>query len=189
MSDFGDSSGRPDQNPWRTVWKNMRQDLPVNKFRGGRRTSRKMPRIQNPLIIGGLGAAAIGAGAALKYLKPSDTAQQDEELGHLLSQKLERVPGLSMIAVDTKQSFGKPSVVRVFLQVEERPISVSDLLERTARYVWDYATKSPVAVSVKVKAPRDEWTLQYLGFEDEVVRPHELYDRFGAPKSDPEWKP
>jgi len=28
-----------------------------------------------------------------------------------------------------------------------------------------------------------------LGFEDEIARPDELYDRYGAPECDPAWRP
>ena len=28
-----------------------------------------------------------------------------------------------------------------------------------------------------------------LGFADEIARPDELYDRYGAPECDPTWRP
>ena len=28
-----------------------------------------------------------------------------------------------------------------------------------------------------------------LGFEDEIARPDELYNRYGAPEGDPAWRP
>lgn len=189
MSDPHPPWPNPGANPWRNVWKNMRERLPVNKYPPANRSRRKMPRIDNPLIVGGLGVAAIGAGAAMKYLKPMATARQDEAMETMLSDKLGRVPGLDKIVVDTKQSFGKPLLVRTHLSLAEMPVSPTDLLERTARYVWDNATKSPVAVSVTITGPGEQWTLADLDFEDEVARPHELFERFGAPASDPNWKP
>jgi hypothetical protein len=189
MSDQPSSWPNPGANPWRDVLKNMRERLPVNKYSSAGRNRRKMPSIENPLIVGGLGVAAIGAGAAMKYLKPMATQRQDEAMESMLAEKLDRVPGLEKIVVDTKQSFGKPLLVRTHLTLSEMPVSPTDLLERTARYVWDNATKSPVAVSVTITGPGEQWTLADLDFEDEVARPHELYERFGAPASDPNWKP
>ncbi|MDO5049125.1 MAG: hypothetical protein Q4D87_04495 [Actinomycetaceae bacterium] len=176
-------------NPWRTVWKSMRENLPVNKFPGQRRSGRKMPSIENPLIVGGLGVAALGAGAAVKYLRPMGTSRQDAQLQQMLLEKLGRVPGLAQVGVDTKQGFGKPLLVRVGVVLNEMPVSPTDLLERACHYVWDNAPKTPVAVSVTVTSPGEQWTLADLDFEDEVARPHELYERFGAPASDPGWKP
>ena len=30
---------------------------------------------------------------------------------------------------------------------------------------------------------------EILGFADEIARPDELYDRYGAPECDPAWRP
>lgn len=174
---------------WRRVVRSMGENLPVNKFEVGARRSRRMPTISNPVLIGGLGVAAVGAGAAVKYLKPMAASRQDQQLLKLLHAKLERVPGLADIGVETKQSFGKPLLVRTSVELLQMPVSPADLLERVARYVWDGAPKSPVALQVTLSSPGEQWTLKDLDFPDEVARPYELYERFGAPAADPTWKP
>ncbi|MDO5033893.1 MAG: hypothetical protein Q4E01_00680 [Actinomycetaceae bacterium] len=174
---------------WRRVARSMRESLPVNKFDSVQRVGRKMPAIHNPVLIGGLGVAAVGAGAAVKYLKPMAASRQDKQLREMLAEKLARVPGLSEVEVETKQAFGKPLLVRTQVSLSEMPVSPTDLLDRTARYLWDGAPKSPVALQVSLSGPGERWTLVDLDFPDEVARPHELFERFGAPASDPTWKP
>lgn len=174
---------------WRKIARSMRENLPVNKFASTSRRDRKMPAIHNPALIGGLGVAAVGAGAAMKYLKPMATSRQDQQMREMLTERLAKTPGLARISVETKQAFGKPLLVRARVELSEIPVSPTDVLERTAHYLWDYAPKTPVALSVTVLGPGEHWNLVDLDFRDEVARPHELYERFGAPASDPTWKP
>jgi hypothetical protein len=93
---------------------------------------------------------------------------------------------------------------------------VPDLLDRIARAAWDNPEVAPVAVRGRITldvagegdaavapgaggpsapgapaggGPRVLADMTALGFPDEIARPGDLYDRYGAPASDPAWRP
>lgn len=191
------------------VFRSMRERLPVNKFPGRSRAPRQMPRIDNPVIIGGLGAIAAGGAAAMKQLRPFEKDRRDERLQNILTAKLASIPVVSDITVDTHEAFGKPTLVTATLTVDRPPSYPADLLDRVLKIVWDHGQPAPVGAVVSIVEAAaigladaepenvDEqpevvpgaWTLEVLGYADGVARPHDLYDRYGAPASDPTWKP
>ncbi|MDO5728629.1 MAG: hypothetical protein Q4P71_03270 [Actinomycetaceae bacterium] len=195
----------------RGVFRSMRERLPVNKFPGKGRVSKQMPRIDNPVIIGGLGAIAAGGAIAVRQLRPFEKDRRDERLQNVLTAKLVSVPDLVEITVDTHEAFGKPALVTATLTFTQAPSYPADLLDRVLKVVWDHGQPAPVGASVVIidqsesgaEHPSREgevldehatgsggrWTLTELGYADEVARPHDLYDRYGAPASDPTWKP
>lgn len=187
---------------WRGVVRAMRERLPVNKFGSHTKSERTMPRIDNPLIIGGLSAIAAGGSAAMKHLRPFEKQRRDDRLHTIVVAKLASLPGDVAVDVDTREAFGKPTLVHVTLTLEQRPAAPHDLLERVLKIVWDHGQPAPVGAMVTARVAADTgsdsgesaeggetWTLEALGYADGVARPHDIFDRFGAPASDPEWRP
>ncbi|WP_099332866.1 hypothetical protein [Actinomyces minihominis] len=117
------------------------------------------------------------------------------------------------VRVDVQEGFGKPLLITIDLvatlshsemdqySTEERQTLkriFTDLLDRAATVAWDNPEVAPVGVRgrVLVVTPADEGGEQYLvadmtdlGFEDEIARVSDLYERLGAPDSDPDWRP
>ncbi len=224
------------------VLRAMRASTPVNKgtsprLEGGRR----LPQIDNPLIVGAVGLGVAGLGVAARTLHPKGRRGRDERFRQRLAESLTRAPGDGVdlapedLSVAVEQSFGRPALVSVDVRVDgewierttgvrgrsssERPASgeddgvdggdggddlagrvlddvvLSDLLDRIARAAWDNPEVAPVAVRGRVTLvedaaePRVLADMTLLGFPDEIARPGDLYDRYGAPAFDPAWRP
>ncbi|MDO5719600.1 MAG: hypothetical protein Q4P05_02575 [Actinomycetaceae bacterium] len=187
---------------WRSVVRAMRERLPVNKFASHTKSGRTMPQIENPLIIGGLGVIAVGGSAAMRHLRPLDKRRRNERLLEILETKLSSLPGDVTVDVDTREAFGKPALIQVTVTVAQQPAAPHDLLDRVLKTVWDYGQPAPVGAMVTLRVIANTgsdngesaddsptWTLDALGYIDGVARPHDIFDRFGAPASDPGWKP
>lgn len=118
------------------------------------------------------------------------------------------------LEVGVHEAFGKPALVSVDVVLaagalgewsdssEQLPAEgdhvpralLSDLLDRVARAAWDNPEIAPVAVRGRVvladgTTPRVLADMQTLGFDDETARPADLFERYGAPASDPVWRP
>ncbi|MDY2669404.1 pyridine nucleotide-disulfide oxidoreductase [Schaalia hyovaginalis] len=203
----------PETMPWGEVGRWMRQSTPVNKGIAGR-VARRMPQIANPLLIGAIGVGAIGAGIAMRAMRPQRRQGRSERFRDLLLESLE-ASGLSDIegcAVEVGEGFGKPSLVS-FDVVAAPPSSFDDavrILETATRAAWDNPELAPIVIRGRVlradaSAGSDEGgagknapdlpsrrlfaDMTALGFADEIARPDELYASFGAPASDPTWRP
>ncbi|MBB6333447.1 pyridine nucleotide-disulfide oxidoreductase [Schaalia hyovaginalis] len=203
----------PETMPWGEVGRWMRQSTPVNKGIAGR-AARRMPQIANPLLIGAIGVGAIGAGIAMRAMRPQRRQGRSERFRDLLLESLE-ASGLSDIegcAVEVGEGFGKPSLVS-FDVVAAPPSSFDDavrILETATRAAWDNPELAPIVIRGRVlradaSAGSDEGgagknapdlpsrrlfaDMTALGFADEIARPDELYASFGAPASDPTWRP
>ena len=76
-------------------------------------------------------------------------------------------------------------------------------LDAITRVTWNNDEMAPVSVRARVLLAHDEVDdleapgaqtdtvvdMSALGFADEIARPDELYDRYGAPDCDPTWRP
>lgn len=203
----------PETMPWGEVGRWMRQSTPVNKGSAGR-VARRMPQIANPLLIGAIGVGAIGAGIAMRAMRPQRRQGRSERFRDLLLESLEAsgLSGIEGCAVEVGEGFGKPSLVS-FDVVAAPPSSFDDavrILETATRAAWDNPELAPIVIRGRVlradaSAGSDEGgagknapdlpsrrlfaDMTALGFADEIARPDELYASFGAPASDPTWRP
>ena len=118
-----------------------------------------------------------------------------------------------VVKVDLDESFGKPLLLtldvvmmatieelRAYSEAEQKTLSglLSDLLDRAVLVAWDNPEIAPVAVRGRIvfENTGDEGAkaitvadMTTLGFEDEIARVEDLYQRFGAPLADPDWQP
>ena len=75
------------------------------------------------------------------------------------------------------------------------------MLDRVTRALWDNPEMAPVNVRARVlqstggeleePGAQSECLadMTTIGFTDEIARPDELFARYGAPASDPAWRP
>ncbi len=95
-------------------------------------------------------------------------------------------------------------------------VLVKDLLDRATEVLWDNPEMAPVAVRGRILVARSDaepgegtgqdpkrpvgqqslargetlvMDLENLGFSDEIARAADLYERYGAPRFDPNWRP
>ena len=113
-----------------------------------------------------------------------------------------------VVHVEVGEGFGRPSLVSIDVVVA----SSAELSEREAatraldaitRATWNNPEMAPVSVRARVLVAHDDAgdleapgaqtvtvvDMSALGFADEIARPDELYDRYGAPEHDPAWRP
>ncbi|MFC7581372.1 pyridine nucleotide-disulfide oxidoreductase [Schaalia naturae] len=234
----------------RSILRAMRSSMPVNKGAAGAPVGRRLPQIDNPVIVGAVGLGLLGAGAAVRTLRPRGRRGREERFRQRIAEALARgrgVPegggdaggpgaelGLSPedLEVRVEESFGKPTLVSVDVRVDRERLAraadgsaatpadaiLLDLLDRIARAAWDNPEVAPVAVRGRITlnvagegegdavvapgadgpsapgapaggGPRVLADMTALGFPDEIARPGDLYDRYGAPASDPAWRP
>ena len=118
-----------------------------------------------------------------------------------------RVPR-RVVHVEVGEGFGRPSLVSIDVVVassdalSEREVAMR-ALDVITRATWNNPEMAPVSVRARVLAAHDEVgdleapgaqtdtvvDMSALGFADEIARPDELYDRYGAPECDPAWRP
>ena len=118
-----------------------------------------------------------------------------------------RVPR-RVVHVEVGEGFGRPSLVSIDIVVassdalSEREVATR-ALDAITRATWNNPEMAPVSVRARVLVAHDEVgdleapgaqtdtvvDMSALGFADEIARPDELYDRYGAPDCDPAWRP
>lgn len=113
-----------------------------------------------------------------------------------------------VVHVEVGEGFGRPSLVSIDIVVassdalSEREVATR-ALDAITRATWNNPEMAPVSVRARVLVAHDEAgdleapgaqtdtivDMSALGFADEIARPDELYDRYGAPDCDPAWRP
>ena len=113
-----------------------------------------------------------------------------------------------VVHVEVGEGFGRPSLVSIDVVVassdalSEREVATR-ALDAITRATWNNPEMTPVSVRARVLLARDAAgdleapgaqtdtivDMSALGFADEIARPDELYDRYGAPEHDPAWRP
>ena len=113
-----------------------------------------------------------------------------------------------VVHVEVGEGFGRPSLVSIDVVVassdalSERE-AATRALDAITRATWNNPEMAPVSVRARVLGAHDDADdleapgaqtdtvvdMSALGFADEIARPDELYDRYGAPECDPTWRP
>ena len=113
-----------------------------------------------------------------------------------------------VVHVEVGEGFGRPSLVSIDVVVtssdalSERE-AASRALDAITQAAWNNPEMAPVSVRARVLVSHDDADdleapgaqtdtvvdMSALGFADEIARPDELYDRYGAPECDPAWRP
>ncbi|MDC4232343.1 pyridine nucleotide-disulfide oxidoreductase [Actinomyces sp. B33] len=174
-------SEQPGTGQWREVRRWMHAATPVNKtVPTSSAWQQRLPQIANPLVIGALGIGAIGAGVALRALKPARRPGRSDRFRTLV---LAAIDGLSdrpdprqsagadwsdrpgpapaqrrEVGVDVGEGFGKPSLVTadIILPADDPLLDdggAAGILDRATRAIWDNREIAPVAVRARVLVP------------------------------------
>ena len=113
-----------------------------------------------------------------------------------------------VVHVEVGEGFGRPSLVSIDVvvassdELSERE-AATRALDAITRATWNNPEMAPVSVRARVLVAHDAADdleapgaqtntvvdMNALGFADEIARPDELYDRYGAPECDPAWRP
>ena len=116
-----------------------------------------------------------------------------------------------VVNVEVGEGFGRPCLVSIDVVLPAQdaltdPVAATLALDEVTRATWNNDEMAPVSVRARILVARtddnDEEGLAApgaqtdavidmtaLGFADEIARPDELYDRYGAPECDPAWRP
>ena len=113
-----------------------------------------------------------------------------------------------VVHVEVGEGFGRPSLVSIDVVVSAADVlsereAATRALDAITRATWNNPEMAPVSVRARVLVAHDEAgdleapgaqtdtvvDMSALGFADEIARPDELYDRYGAPECDPAWRP
>ena len=113
-----------------------------------------------------------------------------------------------VVHVEVGEGFGRPSLVSIDVVVRPSdPLAdreeATRALDAITRATWNNPEMAPVSVRARVLVSHDDASdleapgaqtdtvidMSALGFADEIARPDELYDRYGAPDCDPAWRP
>lgn len=113
-----------------------------------------------------------------------------------------------VVHVEVGEGFGRPSLVSIDVVVSAADVlsqreAATRALDAVTRVTWNNDEMAPVSVRARVLLAHDEAgdleapgaqtdtvvDMSALGFADEIARPDELYDRYGAPDCDPAWRP
>ena len=112
--------------------------------------------------------------------------------------------GAARVLVEVGEGFGRPSLVSADIIVADGgggDGGAIPMLDRVTRALWDNPEMAPVNVRARVlrstggeleePGAQSECLadMTTIGFADEIARPDELFARYGAPASDPAWRP
>ena len=112
--------------------------------------------------------------------------------------------GAARVLVEVGEGFGRPSLVSADIIVADGQGGdggAVPMLDRVTRALWDNPEMAPVNVRARVlqstggeleePGAQSECLadMTTIGFADEIARPDELFARYGAPASDPAWRP
>ena len=109
--------------------------------------------------------------------------------------------GAARVLVEVGEGFGRPSLVSADIIVADGGGGAVPMLDRVTRALWDNPEMAPVNVRARVlqstggeleePGAQSECLadMTTIGFADEIARPDELFARYGAPASDPAWRP
>ena len=200
--------------PLREVRRWMRVSTPVNKAASAGLRGR-LPQIAGPLMIGALGVGALGAGIAWRALSSTRGTGRTQRFVDLATAALDSGFPLRVDEAGAGEGVageGAARAPRRVVHVEVGEGSSDALSEREAatraldgitRATWNNPEMAPVSVRARVLGAHDDADdleapgvqtdtvvdMSALGFADEIARPDELYDRYGAPDCDPAWRP
>lgn len=151
--------------PWREVTRWMGESTPVNK---GTLASagRRLPELANPLFIGALGVGALGAGIAMRAMRPARRRGRSSRFRTLVLATVDeairtRVADLDPstpleVRADVGEGFGKPALATFDIVLPRdfgaRSDALVDLLDAAARAVWDNRELAPLAIRGRVLA-------------------------------------
>ncbi len=152
----------------------MRSSIPVNKGSAvASSRPRRLPQLENPVLIGAIGLGLVGVGAAVRNLRPGrrDTSRQARVRASVLAGLAENGPGGEPVggiapgdmSIEIHEAFGKPALVTVDVRVDEDGFGghtvsaggdalVNDLLDRVSEAVWNNPVVAPVAVRGQILA-------------------------------------
>ena len=113
-----------------------------------------------------------------------------------------------VVHVEVGEGFGRPSLVSIDVVVSAADFlsqreAATRALDAITRVTWNNDEMAPVSVRARVLLAHEEADdleapgaqtdtvvdMSALGFADEIARPDELYDRYGAPDCAPTWRP
>lgn len=183
------------------LWK--RGSTPINKS-GLNDLERHLPQIDSPILLGAAAVGALGAGLALSRLRSGGRGGRSKRFEQWVCQALKRADGtipegdevVRRIQVEVLEGFGKMPLVDIEILVDDQALVWThlmgeDLLELVAKTAWNNPEIAPVAVRARLLSAIDGHEvadMSTLGFDAEAARPSDLFERFGAPASDPFWK-
>ena len=97
--------------------------------------------------------------------------------------------GAARVLVEVGEGFGRPSLVSADIIVADGDGGdggAVPMLDRVTRALWDNPDGELEEPGAQSECLADMTT---IGFADEIARPDELFARYGAPASDPAWRP
>lgn len=183
-----------------------RGSVPVNKATGGA-LQRRLPQLDNPVLLGAAAVGALGAGLAATQLRSAGRGGRPERFRALLAEALAEVgyavgegagghPVVTDIDVQVLEGFGKLPLVSADVTVDASsplwsPVVGEQLIDALAKAAWNNPEIAPVAVRARmISADEGDEVMEMsaAGFTCETARPEELVERFGPPAFDPLWK-
>ena len=193
--------------PLREVRRWMRVSTPVNKAASSGLRGR-LPQIAGPLMIGALGVGALGAGIAWRALSSTRGTGRTQRFVDLVTAALESGFPVRAHEAGAGEARAPRRVVHVEVVVSAADVlsereAATRALDAITRVTWNNDEMAPVSVRARVLLAHEEADdleapgaqtdtvvdMSALGFADEIARPDELYDRYGAPDCDPTWRP
>lgn len=184
----------------------MNGSIPVNKSVDGMPT-RRLPQMDNPILLGAAAVGAVGAGLAVTRLRSAGRGGRDERFSQWLKNALEeagfavRTTGdyasfVTNLEVSVLEGFGKLPLVNADVTVDVEsplwsPVVSEQIVEVLAQAAWHNPEIAPVAVRARIVAGangEEICDMRSIGAEAEVALPADLFRRFGAPAFDPTWE-
>lgn len=184
----------------------MNGSIPVNKSVDGMPT-RRLPQMDNPILLGAAAVGAVGAGLAVTRLRSAGRGGRDERFSQWLKIALEeagfavRTTGeyasfVTNLEVSVLEGFGKLPLVNADVTVDVEsplwsPVVSEQIVETLAQAAWHNPEIAPVAVRARIVAGangEEICDMRSIGAEAEVALPADLFRRFGPPAFDPTWE-
>lgn len=150
-----------------------------------------LPRIQKPLIVG---AVAVGASTSAAIYRLVQNQQRDD--AQQINTAIQSLDGVTEACTNLRRALSSSRLtVQIQSSLPQGPKLLA-LADSALHLAWDLSGKQALPIDLQIRPHAEDnsqhpetVTVQDLDFPQPIAYTHELFERYGAPTSNPDWQP
>lgn len=152
-------------------------------------TSANPRQLHSSVFRRGLGFLGKFGKNFMREFRPRRKDMPAEALATSISRQLQGIDGVAKAQVSLGERFGAGTLIEFDLTLSASASDPVEVLTHATKVCWHNPWLAPVVIRPRVSLADRSWDATQVGFSSETAFAGELYNRFGAPKADPNWRP